>query len=152
MFHKSIKNQAGFTLLELLIVIVIIGILAFLVVPGVITAPQKTRDAQRKADLSVIRNALEAYFNDHNAYPLATTTYVPVATNQTIKAALVPTYIKKAIPDDPKAPKRHYVYKCTAVTNGSCTSFQLEASLENSKDPQITDPSFPNGYIVKSLN
>jgi len=150
-FYKSIKRQGGFTLLELLIVIVIIGILALVIIPGIISAPQKSRDATRKSDLSSIQNALEAYFNDHNSYPLATTTYIDIATNPTMKSALVPTYVK-VIPDDPKAPTRHYVYKCTNVSNGSCTSFQLEASLENSKDSQITDPSFPNGYIVKSLN
>ena len=151
MSQKLIKKQGGFTLLELLIVIVIIGILALIIVPGLASGPQRARDAQRKSDLRSIKNAMETYFNDNNAYPSASTTAVVPKTDATISAALSPSYLK-TIPDDPSNGK-HYSYVCTTVTSGTCTSFKLYASLENSKDSQINDTAdATNGYEVTSVN
>ena len=133
MSQKLLKKQGGFTLLELLIVIVIIGILALIIVPGLASGPQRARDAQRKSDLRSIKNAMETYFNDNNAYPSTSLTAVVPATDATISAALAPNYLK-TIPDDPKAPGQHYDYKCVTVTSGACTSFKIYSSLENSKD------------------
>src|SRR3954462_7136387 len=91
--NKILRKQGGFTLLELLIVIVIIGILAVLIVPNLTNGPKRARDAQRKSDLRNIKTALESYFNDNNAYPSAAG----------MNAALVPAFIK-SIPADPKSP------------------------------------------------
>lgn len=66
------KGQSGFTIVELLIVIVIIGILAGLVITQIIGATSKARDTERKTDLDQISNQLEAYYAKHGSYPALT--------------------------------------------------------------------------------
>ncbi len=66
-----IKKQKGFTLVEMIIVTVIIGILAGIVIT-VINIPRvqaKSRDSKRIGDLKMIQNALELYFSDYRQYP-----------------------------------------------------------------------------------
>jgi type II secretion system protein G len=67
----GLHKQKGFTLLELLIVVVIIGILLLLVLPNLIAGPARARDARRKADLRSIKDGLEQYYNDNSNYPAA---------------------------------------------------------------------------------
>jgi type II secretion system protein G len=66
------KRQSGFTIVELLIVIVIIGILAGLVVTQILGATAKARDTERKTDIDQIANQLEAYYAKTGGYPSAT--------------------------------------------------------------------------------
>lgn len=135
---KHLKKQAGFTLLELLIVIVIIGILALIIVPGLASGPARARDAQRKGDLRTVKNALETYFNDNNYYPL-TQTYGTTTTGlgDILHGTTDADYLK-SWPVDPKN-SGVYVYTYTS-TAGSCTtgacSYTLKARLENTKDSQ----------------
>lgn len=66
----SLKNKSkGFTIVELLIVIVVIGILATLVIVTFTGIQQKARDSKRKTDLSAIQAALESYYSSNNTYP-----------------------------------------------------------------------------------
>jgi prepilin-type N-terminal cleavage/methylation domain-containing protein len=68
------SSQKGFTLVELLVVISIIGVLATLVLLQLGTARAKSRDAKRISDVNQIRSAVEQYFEDHDGkYPTAIT-------------------------------------------------------------------------------
>jgi general secretion pathway protein G len=68
----KIHKQKGFTLVELLIVITIIGVLAVALVPRLTGGTSKARDAKRKADLQQIATALEFSADDNaGAYPAA---------------------------------------------------------------------------------
>lgn len=63
------KAQAGFTIIELLIVIAIIAILAGLVLNNFQGAQAKARDTQRVTDVNNIHTKLEEYHNDNSGYP-----------------------------------------------------------------------------------
>jgi len=66
---KNLTSRKGFTLIELLIVITIIGILAVALLPSVLGAPARARDAARKADLNNIIAAIETFNSDKQHYP-----------------------------------------------------------------------------------
>jgi len=64
------KRQSGFTIVELLIVIIIIGILAGLVITQVLgRKTNRTRDTDRKNDINSVATQLEAYFAKTGGYP-----------------------------------------------------------------------------------
>ena len=62
------NTKKGFTLIELLIVITIIGILAAALLPTILGAPQKGRDAARQKDVNGLVTAVEAYVADGGSY------------------------------------------------------------------------------------
>jgi len=66
---SSIKKMRGFTIVELLIVIIIIGILAGIVVITFSGTQAKGRDAERKTDLNGIAAKLEEHFAEKGFYP-----------------------------------------------------------------------------------
>lgn len=63
------NNAKGFTIIELLVVISIIGLLSTISVVALNGARKKSRDAKRVGDVKQIQTALELAFNDGNAYP-----------------------------------------------------------------------------------
>lgn len=69
----SIKSkQQGFTIVELLIVIVVIGILAALVITTFTGIQQKARDTERTTDIKAIHGQVEAYYAQNTKYPTLT--------------------------------------------------------------------------------
>lgn len=66
------KSNKGFTIVELLIVIVVIGILALLVVTTYSGIQQKARNSKRSADVAAIQTQLEAFFQQSGYYPSLT--------------------------------------------------------------------------------
>lgn len=66
---KKKSDQKGFTIVELLIVIVVIGILAALVVTTYGGIQGKARDSKRQSDLQALQTQIEAYYATNNYYP-----------------------------------------------------------------------------------
>ena len=65
----SLRRASGFTLIEILVVIVILGILAALIVPRVMDRPDQARAAAARADIATIMQALKLYKLDNGMYP-----------------------------------------------------------------------------------
>lgn len=61
--------QRGFSLIEIMVVVVILGILAALVVPKIMNRPDEARKVKAKQDVMAIQNALELYKLDNGFYP-----------------------------------------------------------------------------------
>lgn len=80
--QTATKNK-GFSLIELLVVMFIIGILTSVLLPNLMSARQRAKDAQKISDVNAIKDALRLYYNDTQVYP---------ANKPTIWAVL-PTYM-----------------------------------------------------------
>lgn len=65
----SKKKQAGFTIVELLVVIVVIAILAGLVITSYLGVQQRARDVERQTDMRELATALELFRSDNGYYP-----------------------------------------------------------------------------------
>lgn len=110
------KARAGFTIVELLIVIVVIAILAAISIISYSNIAAKARDSQRMRDIETISKALEMYYADNGKYPDGScgascptpkkwSTLVSTTADgswSVLEAALVPKYIS-TLPRDPMA-------------------------------------------------
>ncbi len=133
------KRKGGFTLVELIVVIAILGILSGIGLTSFRTSQMKSRDAKRKSDLEQVQRALEMYYNDVGAYPNSTAqggTIGSFSWGVEFKDAKNTVYMKE-LPKDPTG-SSEYCYK-SVVAPAAATSYQLYAKLENSQDPKCLD-------------
>lgn len=63
------RKSAGFTLIEVMVVVVILGILAAIVVPQIMNRPDQAKQIKAKQDILAIENALDLYKLDNGFYP-----------------------------------------------------------------------------------
>lgn len=99
------KRERGFTLVEMMVVIVIIGLLATVVIINVMPATDRAAQARVRADLSTLEQAIDMYRLENLRYP----------TSQEGLSALVPNYVRR-LPNDPW--NNPYVY-VTPGPNGA---------------------------------
>ena len=114
----------GFTLMELLIVIALIGILVTMGTASYATAQIKSRDSRRTADMKVIQNAFEQYYSENNG------NYPPDDAIQTDEA-----YFPGGFPEDPKPdPYEQYSWTPDATGVSYCTCATLETLNSGNAD------------------
>lgn len=70
MFKRKRKNQKGFTLIELVVVIAILGILAAIAIPRLGSFREKAKEAAEKSDIRIIESAIQMYYAEEGTYPV----------------------------------------------------------------------------------
>jgi general secretion pathway protein G len=115
---KTLKQQ-GFTLLELLVVIVIIGLLAGYVAPRYFSQIGKSEVQVARSQIEAIEKALDQFRLDNRRYPSAEEGLEALIAKPATAANWSGPYLKKAAPNDPWG--RPYVYRVP----GEKTEFQL---------------------------
>jgi prepilin-type N-terminal cleavage/methylation domain-containing protein len=147
------RKQTGFTIVELLIVIVVIGILAGLVITTFNGIQQKGRDTERETDIKALHGQVEAYYAQNGKYPS-----LADMNDSTFVAANLKGLDHEAFRDpkgtvytlaaNPAADVYSYATtpaNCDNGANGDCTSYTLTATLEGTINGSGT-------YAKQSLN
>lgn len=140
------KRQSGFTIVELLIVIVVIGILAAIVITTYGGIQSKARDAKRQSDMGSLQTQIEAFYTQNGYYPSNAD-----MNNQTwLNTNMHSLYLNPSVMIDPSAPAgtapslalapapKVYAYQplnssgtsCEAQDT-TCSQYTLTATLEN---------------------
>jgi general secretion pathway protein G len=113
---RNRRAERGFTLLELLVVMTIIGILAAIGVPALRDSPKRAREATLRGDLFTFRSVIDQYKGDKGNYPVDL-------------AVLVKDGYMRKIPNDP-------------MTKGTDWVLTMEEPSEDSPPPS-DDPNGP---------
>ena len=123
---ESRRPDSGFTLLELLVVMTIIGILAAIAVPALRDSPRRAMEATLRADLFTFRSVIDQYKGDKGNYPPDLETLVKDG------------YMRK-IPLDPMTKAQDWV-------------LSMEEEATEPDDPSVTEPSVPGIIDVHSAS
>jgi prepilin-type N-terminal cleavage/methylation domain-containing protein len=150
---RRIGATFGFTLMEMLVVIAIIGILAAVVFAALGSSRIKANDAKRVSNLKDIEAALAWYYSVEGAYPSTSGSWRSQCSNWGGYAAtdvipgLAPTYIA-SIPADPisnnPANENCYLYKSDGV-NFKFADYALTESTVSAQ-PTLVDPAHNSAY------
>src|SRR5688500_5798763 len=136
----SLEGKRGFTLIEILVVIVIISVLATLLMVKFVGVRARGRDTTRTSDLRQLQVALELYRSDVGTYPATLSTCG--AGSSLLSGGT--TYMSK-IPCDPLGTSMGYnggVYYYVSPSGNA--TYTLGACIENTNDPDVTATS-PGG-------
>jgi general secretion pathway protein G len=111
-------TRTGFTLVEILVVIIVIAVLATLVAPNVFRHVGRAKDATARAQIELLASAIEAYRLDNDAYP---TTEQGLAALRTLPTAdprprdWRGPYLRREVPVDPWG--HPYLYRSPGTAN-----------------------------------
>ncbi len=105
-------RQKGFTLIELMIVVVILGLLATIIMPKILGRPEQARRVKAKADIRSIQSALALFKTDTGRFPTTSEGLEALVNNPGIKGYSSDGYLD-SVPVDPWGNK--YVYMSPGV-------------------------------------
>ncbi len=112
----TLRSQRGFSLIELLVVIIILGLIAGLVGPRLFGRVGQSKQATTRAQIELLGAALDQYRLDVGAYPAAAVGLQALVQNPNVANWDGPYLKKNAVPSDPWG--KPYQYKCCPGDHG----------------------------------
>jgi general secretion pathway protein G len=133
---RSLNNSNGFSLIELLVVIIILGLLAGLVGPRLFSRVGQSKQAAARAQIELFSAALDQYRLDVGSYPAAAGLEALVR-NPNVPNWNGPYLKKNAVPADPWG--KSYQYKCCPGDHGDFDIWSLGADGTPGGDGENAD-------------
>ena len=130
---KQKLSNTGFTLIELMIVVVILGMLATIIMPKILDRPEQARRMKAKVDIRSIEAALALFKTDTGRFPTTSEGLEVLVSNPGIKNYNSEGYLDK-VPSDPWGNK--YVYTSPGV-NGR--DYELKSYGNDGEDGGVED-------------
>jgi prepilin-type N-terminal cleavage/methylation domain-containing protein len=140
--HPIKNRQAGFTIIEMLIVVTILAMLAGVLVPVLQAGQETARDSRRMQDLRTVQAGLADYFRSEGGYPNTSDEWQNDNDNGYGAAGYIPSLVPAFLPALPRDPDpqyptatAHYMYR----SNGLEYKFVLNGTPED-------EASFAEGF------
>lgn len=153
------QKQAGYTLVELLMVMVLLGMLIGLAFVGIPNSQRDGRDTERVTDIDTLQSRLEDYYSDRASYPASLSTSVfprldPAALKDPAGQSLknnTPVSDQSAaqLTTNPADSPNQYIYTAYPINCDSvppCTGYVLKSFIESPTAKR------PNPYVKRGIN
>ncbi|HZP35407.1 MAG TPA: type II secretion system major pseudopilin GspG [Methylomirabilota bacterium] len=137
LLRAALRDQRGFSLIELLVVIIILGLIAGLVGPRLFGRVGQSKQATARAQIELLGAALDQYRLDIGAYPPATVGLNALVANPNVAGWNGPYLKKNAVPADPWG--KPYQYKCCPGDHGDYDIWSLGADAAPGGRGEDTD-------------
>ena len=115
---KELRGVVGFTLIEVMVVVIVLGLLAGIVLPQVIGRVSQARDSTARTQIEMISVALDSYRLDNGRYPTTQQGLEALRTEPSIEPLASNwrgPYLRRAVPEDPWG--RPYLYRSPGEEN-----------------------------------
>ena len=130
---ERIARDRAFTLIELMIVVVILGLLATIIMPRILNRPEQARRMKAKMDIRNIESALALFKTDTGRFPTTSEGLEALVSDPGIKGYNRDCYLDK-VPVDPWG--NRYIYICPGVAS---KDYDLESYGKDGEDGGIDD-------------
>lgn len=132
---ERIKHKRGFTLVELLVVIVVLAVLAAIVLPKFMNSGNRSKESALRSDLKLVRNAVSLFQADTGSYPNtladlseATVANVKVAGGTAVKTSDWHGPYLESVPTDPISGNALGYDSTTGKVTSSATGTSLDGT------------------------
>ena len=129
-YSKRNNNLTGFTLIELMVVIVILGILATIITPKILDRPEQARRMKAKVEIREFQSALALYKSDTGSFPTTSQGLEALVNDPGVKGWKKGGYLEgNKVPNDPWG--NPYIYLCPGLHG---TDYDLESYGKDGED------------------
>lgn len=140
----SMRKSGGFTLIELMIVVVILGLLATIIMPKILDRPEQARRVKAKADIRSIQSMLALFKTDTGRFPTTSEGLQALVTNPGLKNYSREGYLDRA-PVDPWG--NRYVYISPGLHS---KDYDLESYGKDGEDGGTDDDADVESWDIDS--
>jgi len=126
-------RKTGFTLIELMIVVVILGLLATIIMPRILSRPEQARRVKAKIDIRNIESTLALFKTDTGRFPTTSEGLEVLVSNPGIEGWNSDGYLDK-VPSDPWG--NRYIYICPGIQS---KDYDLESYGKDGEDGGMED-------------